>query len=294
MLFIRKILLWFLNRYAKLIKSDCIFLQIKYFLKVGHVLHLKHPKGFCEKLQWLKLYDRKDIYTNMVDKFAVKRYVSDRIGDQYVIDNYGVWDRVEEIDFDALPNQFVLKTTHAAGMSGVMVCKDKMSFDFDAAKSKLSRSLGLESFWITREWPYKNIQPRIIAERYLEDESGALIDYKVMCFNGEPKLIQLHLGRTSGVHTQDFYDVNWNKQKELNQLNCVQSNIVYSKPKCFEEMLQLSSVLSQGLPQLRVDWYVVNGQLYFGELTFYDASGFDLFVPYEKEIEIGGWIALPR
>lgn len=294
MLHIRKILLWFLNRHAKLIKSDRLFLQIKYFLKVGHFLHLKHPKGFCEKLQWLKLYDRKDIYTVMVDKFAVKEYVSNKIGDKYVIENYGVWDRTDDIDFDALPNQFVLKTTHAAGMSGVVVCKDKASFDFSNAKNKLSRSLGLESFWKTREWPYKDIQPRIIAERYLEDESGALNDYKVMCFNGEAKLIQLHMGRARGIHTQDFYDVNWNKLNDLDQLDCVQSDIVYPKPKCLEEMLALSNVLSKGLPQLRVDWYVVDGQLFFGELTFYDASGYDLFIPYEKEIEIGRWITLPR
>lgn len=281
-----------LNRHAALIKSDSLYLKIKFRLLTGHRLNLHNPKGFCEKLQWLKINDRKEIYTNMVDKYSVKSYVSEKIGAKYVIDNYGVWDGVDDIDFNSLPNQFVLKTTHAAGMSGVVVCKDKSSFDFEVAKNKLSKSMRSESFWITREWPYKNIKPRIIAERYMEDESGALNDYKVMCFNGTPKYIQLHLGRTNGIHTQDIYDVNWNKQIDLDQLGCVQSDIVYPKPKCLEEMLRLSSILSQGLPQLRVDWYVVNGQLFFGELTFFDASGFDLFIPYEKELEIGSWILL--
>lgn len=274
--------------------SDELYLKIKFRLIVGHRLELKNPKGFCEKLQWLKLYARRPEYTSMVDKNLVKEYVSSKIGKKYIVPNLGVWDKPEEIDFSLLPNQFVLKTTHAAGSSGVIICKNKDSFDIVGAKQKLEQSLGCNNFIITREWPYKNVERKIIAEQYLEDESGQLRDYKVMCFDGEPKIIQVHMGRLNGVHTQDLYDTEWHLLSDLNQVGCVVSGMELKKPVCFDEMIECSRKLSQDIPHVRVDWYIVNGRLYFGELTFYDASGFEPFIPKERELEIGSWITLPN
>ena len=286
-------LIHYLNIYATCFKSDKLYLKIRYFLMTGRKLNLKNPKGFCEKLQWLKINDRNPYYTKLVDKYLVKEEIAKTIGEEYVVKNFGVWNTIEDINFSQLPESFVLKTTHAAGASGVLICKDKQDFDIDLAKTKLSHSLGVLSFPITREWPYKNIVPRIIAEEYLEDETGSLRDFKVMCFNGVPKLIQVHLGRFDGLHTQDFYDASWNKLEDLNQDYCIVSPVKVPKPKCLDEMLRFSSKLSRNIPHVRVDWYIVKDKLYFGEMTFFDASGYDLFIPYSKEIEIGSWIKLP-
>ena len=279
-------LIHYLNSYATLFKSDKLYLKIRYYLMTGKRLNLDTPKGFCEKLQWLKINDRNPYYTKLVDKYLVKEEIAKIIGYEYVVKNLGIWDTIEELNLSQLPKSFVLKTTHAAGASGVLICKNKQEFDFTEAKKKISHSLGVSSFPITREWPYKNIVPRIIAEEYLEDETGALRDFKVMCFNGVPKLIQVHLGRFNGMHTQDFYDVSWNKLEDLNQDYCVISNVKIPKPQCLDEMLQLSCKLSSGIPHVRVDWYIVKDKLYFGEMTFFDASGYDLFIPYS-------WIKLP-
>ena len=287
-------LLRYLNKYSSLIKSDKLFLSLKFWLVTGKRLNLNNPKGFCEKLQWLKLYDSKPLYTQMVDKYAVKAIIKEAIGEEYVIPTFGSWQKPEDIEWDSLPTQFVLKTNHAGGSLGVVICKDKTSFNKEAAIKKLNESLQLDSYSIIREWPYKNIKRLVFAEQYMEDDSGDLRDYKVMCFGGEPKLIQVHLGRGIGYHTQDFYDINWVKLPNLNQTGCITSDIDTPKPKCLVEMLELSRKLSAGLPQLRVDWYIVNDQLYFGENTFYDASGLDVFIPYEKELEIGSWIKLPH
>ncbi len=289
----RPTLLRYLNRYASYIKDDKTYIKFKFWLATGHRLNLKNPKGFCQKLQWLKLYDRKPIYTQMVDKYAVKQIIRDTIGEKYVIPTIGVWEKPEDIDWDGLPSQFVLKTNHAGGSLGVVVCKDKANFNKTVAIKKLNESLALDSYSIIREWPYKDVKRLVFAEKYMEDESGELRDFKVMCFGGEPKIVQVHLGRSEGCHTQDLYDTNWNKLERLNQVGCEISNVFTPKPVCFDEMLELSRVLSKGLPQLRVDWYIVNGQLYFGEDTFYDASGLDEFIPYDKELEIGTWIQLP-
>ena len=290
----RPILLRYLNKYASHIKSDKLYIHIKYWLSTGKKLNLNNPKGFCEKLQWLKLYDRKSFYTLMVDKYLVKQFISDKIGEKYLIPTIGVWSNIEEIDWAKLPSQFVLKTNHAGGSLGVVICKDKSLLDKKAALDKLKTSLDLDSYSIIREWPYKNIKRLIFAESYMEDETGELRDYKVMCFNGEPKLIQVHIGRNNQLHTQDFYDIYWNKVENLNQVGCCTSTIKTPKPICLDEMLELSTKISKNIPQLRVDWYIVNGKLFFGECTFFDASGLELFLPSEKEIEIGSWITLPE
>ena len=270
------------------------FLKRMFKAQLGYELNLENPKTFNEKLQWLKLHDRKPIYTTMVDKYLAKKYVADIIGEKYIIPTLGVWDRFEDIDFDALPNQFVLKCTHDS--HGVVICKDKSKLDIPAAKKLLSSHLKRNYYYRFREWPYKDVVPRIIAEKYMEDEYGERIrDYKVMCFNGEPKLIELHRGRNTDHQTQDFYDTNW-KKTVISQAGTARYQVTEEPvpaPDSLPEMLKLSRTLSKGLPHIRVDWYSIKGDLYFGELTFYDGSG---FVPWDNpkdDLMLGSWIRLP-
>lgn len=266
---------------------DKLYLKIKYRLILRQKLDLNKPKTFNEKLQWLKLYDRKPEYTTYVDKYAVREYISKTLGKEYLIPLLGVWDDPEEINFDALPNQFVLKCNHNSGL-GMCICTDKSKLDIEKTKKELKKGLKQNYYWSGREWPYKNVKPCIIAEQYMVDESGyELKDYKVLCFSGQPELIQIHRGRF-GDHTQDFYDTNWNKLDITQGLPL--SDVTLEKPAFLEEMLSLSRALSAGIPHLRVDWYYVDGQLYFGELTFFDASGFDAFEPDEINNKLGDLI----
>ncbi len=268
---------------------DKLYLQLMALQAWGHRINFDNPRTFNEKLQWLKLYDRNPLYSRMVDKYEVRGYISEKLGEEYLIPLVGgPWNSVDEIDLDALPEQFVLKSTHDSG--GVVICRDKASFDFEAAKRYLAKRLKRNFYWSGREWPYKNVQPRIIAEKYMVDESGTeLKDYKVMCFNGEPKLIQVHRGRFVN-HTQDFYDAQW-KLQNITQY-CATSDQPMEKPEFLEEMLQLCRVVTKGIPQVRSDWYHANGRMYFGELTFFDAAGFDDFQPEEWNTIIGDWIDL--
>lgn len=271
---------------------DRLFIDLQYFHSLHRFPNWRNPKYYTEKLQWIKLYDRNPKYSIMVDKFAVKDFVKETLGEKYIIPTIGVWNSVEEIPWNQLPAQFVLKTTHGGGGNGVVICRDISSFDQKEASRRLASNLSHNTYLYGREWPYKNVPHRILAEKYMEDETGELRDYKVMCFSGEPKLIQIHIGRYKGQHTQDFYDIKWNKLSDLNQVGCVCSSFVAPKPLCLDEMLNCSRILSAGIPHVRVDWYVVEGQLFFGELTFFDASGYDPFIPKEKDQEIGSWISL--
>ncbi len=282
---------FFVNRAHGLNKhmGDEAFLRHLFHAKTGRELNLDAPRTFNEKLQWLKLHDRQEIYTTMADKYLVKQLVADKIGAEYVIPLIGVWDDVDAIDFDALPEQFVLKCTHDS--HGLVICRDKSKLDILAAKEKLRTALSRNFFYISREWPYKNIKPRIIAEQYMEDETGELRDYKVLCFDGLPKLIELHQGRFSSLHYQDFYDTQWRKTT-IQQLGETPHPGIAEKPPCLEEMLRLSAELSAGIPHIRVDWYNVNGKLYFGEFTFYDASGFDMFCDDQDDLQLGSWITM--
>lgn len=267
---------------------DDLYLERIYKARTGRTLDLQSPKSFNEKLQWLKLHDRNPAYCQMVDKYEVKKYVSERIGSDYIIPSYGVWDLFDQIDFDALPGQFVLKCTHDSG--GLVICKDKNTFDRNKAKKKIERSLKRNYFYQSREWPYKDLKPRVLAEKYMVDESGTeLKDYKVLCFDGQPKLIELHQGRFTGTHYQDFYDTEWNKLT-MSQFGEKAYPEDAPRPACFSEMLELSAKLSNDIPHVRVDWYIIHGKLYFGELTFYDASGFDLFQEEKDDLLLGSWI----
>ncbi len=275
-----------------LFPNDRFYLKLIYFLEMGKRLNLKDPKRFSEKLQWLKLYDRKPEYTTMVDKYAVKNWVADRIGGEYIIPTLGVWDCPEEINFDNLPNQFVLKTTHGGGGGGVVICKDKVTFDNNAVIVKLNRSLKSDIYRAYREWPYKNVPKRIIAETYIEETSEhGLIDYKVFCFNGIPKLIKVNYD-VNIDYKSNWYTTSWTYIKGTTVNDPSHEEIEIEKPEILEELLEKASVLSKGIPFARVDFYIIANRLKFGELTLYPGSGFEKFSPQSFDYELGSWIIL--
>lgn len=275
--------------------SDKTYINLMFQYRIGTKINWDNPQSFNEKLQWLKLYDRRPEYHDMVDKYEAKLFVSSQIGEQYIIPTLGVWDRVEDIDFELLPDSFVLKCTHDSG--SIVLCPDKKQLNKEDAFMKLNRGLNKDMFYWGREWPYVGLKRRIIAEKYMRDESGDdLKDYKVLCFNGEPKLIELHQQRNTVNQTQDYYDTNW-KLTEITQNSThtyKESKKAIKKPKTLEEMLALSAKLSQGIPQLRVDWYSIHDHLFFGELTFFDGSGFEPYDKYEDDLMLGSWITLPN
>lgn len=279
------------------ILPDKFYLAILFRINMGYWMSFKHPKTFSEKIQWLKLYNRCEEYTKMVDKNAVKDYVSSIIGKEYIIPTLGIWDRPEDIDWNQLPNQFVLKTTHSGGSTGVIICRDKTQFDTTLAISKLKKSLKTNTFLETREWPYKNVPRRILAEKYMESkepsaEINDLLDYKVFCFNGEPKVIQIDYNRFHG-HLRNLYTINWER------INATigyptDMNRDFKKPRVLEEMLTVSRKLSKGIPHVRIDMYIIDDKIYFGEMTFYHGSGYEKTSPKEFNLELGDWLVLPK
>lgn len=287
----RKLAVYLLFQIAPIL-TDKFFLKILFKLRMGYQLDLDNPKTYNEKLQWLKLHNRKPEYTKMVDKVGAKEYVANIIGEEYIIPTIGVWDRVEDIDWDALPNQFVLKCTHDSG--GIVICPDKSKLDIRAAKKMLKWGLRRNFYAQNREWPYKNVKHRIIGEQYMVDESGyELKDYKWFCFDGEPKALFIATDR--GVETEetkfDFFDADFNHLPFTNGHPNSPRPIL--KPQGFEKMKELAAKLSQGQPHLRVDFYDINGKIYFGELTFYHWSGTTPFEPIEWDYKFGEWIKLP-
>lgn len=273
--------------------SDKQYTKLQYRVVTGHKLNLKNPKNYNEKLQWLKLYDRKPVYTTIVDKFAVKGYVRDIIGEQYIIKTIGVWDRFDDIEFDKLPDQFVLKTTHGGGNTGVVICRDKKTIDVKRAKSILEKSLKRDAYKVSREWPYKNVPRRIIAEEYMEDsKTGELRDYKFFCFDGEPKALFVASERQKKEEPCfDFFDTEYNHL----DLRCSHplAEVAPEKPESFDKMLELSRKLSAGFPHVRVDLYEINGKPYFGELTLYHWEGLMPFYPESWNDTFGNWLKLP-
>lgn len=273
--------------------SDEEYLKKRYRISFGKELNLDAPKTFNEKVQWLKLNDHKPIYTDMVDKYEAKKYVAERIGEQYIIPTLGVWEHFDDIDFDNLPNQFVLKCTHDSG--GLVIVKDKSKLDKKKARKRIEKCLKTEYFYHGREWAYKNVKPRIIAEVYMEDkETSELRDYKFFAFNGETKALFVASERQkAGTEVKfDFFDMNYEHLPLVN--GHPNADVPPAKPKCFEEMADLAAKLSEGIPQLRVDFYEVNGKVYFGELTFAHFSGMVPFEPEEWDYTFGSWITLPE
>lgn len=271
--------------------SDKWYLMGFYFLVTGKLLKLKDPQTFGEKIQWLKLYDHQPEYTMMADKYAVKDYVAGIIGQEHIIPTLGVWDRPEDIDFDALPQQFVLKTTHGGGSCGVIICKDKSDFDANTAVKKLHEAMSQNIYAGAREWVYKNIKPRIIADKYLEEADGELKDYKIFTFSGEPKIIELDFNRFKR-HQRNLYDFNWNILNATIEYPSDPKHY-FEKPEVLDQLYELSKKLSKGIPFLRTDFYIVNSHIYFGELTFYPDSGFGLVRPRDFDYEMGRWLHLP-
>ena len=258
---------------------------------MGYPLDLENPKTFSEKLQWLKVNYRDPIQTVMVDKYEAKNFIAQRVGEQYIIRTLAVWDSVEDIDFDALPNQFVLKCTHDSG--GIVICKDKSSFDREAAKAKLSTSLQRDYSRIAREWPYKDVPRRIIAEEYLSElGSNEILDYKMYCFHGKPKLTVVCSDRFSKTGTRmNFYDIDW-KPMGIHFGHYPPLSTEFPKPATYEEMKRLTAELSKDCPFLRVDFYEIKGRLYIGELTFFPGAGLEQFCPMTKDYELGEWLHL--
>ena len=273
---------------------DATYLKLLYRFKMGHRLDLNNPQTFTEKLQWLKLYNRKPEYTKMVDKYAVKEYVAKKIGEEYIIPTLGVWDKPEDIDWDSLPNQFVLKTTHGGGGGGVVICKDKTTFDKASAIAKLKESMASDIYSGLREWPYKNVPKRIIAEKFMAPEKSPapkdLLDFKFFCFNGEPKF--LYVSDTPS-HSLTFLNTDWTIT-DFGRDDYHPLNKIPEKPENLEEMLTIASKLSAGIPHVRVDLYNIDKHIFFGELTLFTGSGFIPFNPKEFDGKLGDLLTLPN
>jgi hypothetical protein len=269
---------------------DKWYVKLQYHCFFEKPLNLESPKTFNEKLLWMKLYDHRPEYTTMVDKYAVKQYVADIIGKEYIIPTLGVWDKPEDIEWEKMPKQFVVKCTHDSG--GLVICRDKSKLDKDAAIKKLRASLNRNYYKSSREWPYKNVPHRIIAEKYMEDSSvGELPDYKFFCFDGEVKALFIGTERGSGDVKFDYYDADFN-HLDLIQMHPMSGKDL-PKPDNFEKMKELASKLSKGIPHVRVDFYNINGAIYFGEMTFYHHGGVVPFHPESWDYTFGSWIKLP-
>lgn len=272
---------------------DCEFLRKKYEAQFGEKLNLENPRRFNEKLQWLKLYDRKPEYSVMADKYLVKDYVAGIIGEQYIIPTIAVWDDAEKVDFRILPDQFVLKCNHNSGL-GMCICQNKEALDIKKVKEKLAKGLKQNYYLSNREWPYKNIERKIIAEQYMQDGTKGLTDYKVHNFNGIPQFILVCKDRfkDSGL-TEDFYTSEWNHM-EVKRPNCTNSKVVMKRPEELDEILELSKKLSKGIPFVRTDFYIINHQVYFSEMTFYPAAGFEKYEPDKWDFVFGDYLTLPK
>ena len=268
--------------------TDESFIKYEYLFETGKRLDLANPLTFNEKLQWLKLHDIHPEYTIMADKYCAKNYVSSIIGESYLIPTIGVWESFDDIDFSKLPDQFVIKTTHDSG--GVVIIKDKKR-DLCNARKVIEKSLRHNYFYEHREYPYKDIQPRIIAEKYMVDESGTeLKDYKIFCFYGEPRIVQVDYDRFID-HKRNLYDIAWNRLPFTLKFPTDRKREI-PKPEGLGEMLDVAKKLSKGIPHVRVDLYHINGKIYFGELTFFHGSGFEKFTPEEWNKILGNWIQL--
>lgn len=287
-----QLLLMKLDKVGLIRLTDKKYLEYRFLSEMGYKLNLKNPQTFNEKLQWLKLYDRNPEYTKMVDKYEVREYIKEKIGEEYLIPLIGVYDKFDDIDFDKLPNQFVIKCNHDSG--GLIICKDKNRLDIETARKKINRSLKTNYYYSGREWPYKNVKPRIIIEKYMEDSNKSdLIDYKLFCFNGIPKIVLVCSERFSSSNMcETWFDMNWKLIDMTESGHRVDSTI--SKPKQLKKMVELSKKLSKNIPFIRVDWYEIGDKLYFGELTFYPASGFEKFEPKEWNKKIGDMLSIDK
>ena len=270
--------------------KDETYLRMCYRIFMGEKLNLYQPKTFNEKMQWLKINSRKPEYSNYVDKYKVREHVRNLIGEKYLIPIVGVYENFEEIKFEDLPSKFVLKCTHDSG--SVIICKDKDKFDIKKYKKKVKKLLKRNYYYIGREWPYKNVKPRIIIEKYLQDDkSEELNDYKIFCFNGKAYMILVCSNRKKNDKNTDFFDINWNKMNLTREYHENSKHII-EKPRNLKKMIEIAELLSKDMYFMRVDLYEINGRIYFGELTFFPSSGFEGFNPKEWDIKLGNMIKL--
>lgn len=264
--------------------SPVLNILVTYRVKGISKLNIKKPITYNEKIQWQKAYDHNPLYPILADKLAVREYVKERAGEQYLIPLLGSWSRFEDIDFQQLPSEFVLKCNHDC--ASVIICHDKSKFDMDAARNKLNLALKRNYFYPYAEWQYKDIKPCIIAEQFMHDEGrNDLSDYKIQCFDGIPYCCRIDVGRF-GDHRRNIYDIHWNLLP-WQKGHYKNTDLPIEKPEAFEEMIEVASKLSHGLRQVRVDLYLVNNQVYFGEMTFTSGGGFEVFVPNEYDKIIG-------
>lgn len=273
--------------------DDKEYLRKIFRRQVGYEMNLETPKTFNEKLQWLKLYDRRPEYTVLSDKYTAKEYVAEKIGKEYVIPTLGIWDTVDEVDLNRLPDRFVIKCTHDSG--SVMVVRDKQGFDWENAKKQLAERLRRNYYWAEREYGYKNVKPRILAEAYLDSggEAGA-IDYKFYCFHGEPKFLYLSQGLEDHATAKiSFVNMDWTKM-EMHRSDFEEFKELPKKPEAFDKMVELAKILSEKFPFVRTDFYENNGKVYFGEMTFYPGGGLTAFSPEEWDRHLGDWIDLTK
>lgn len=290
---VKKILIRIFRLFRTMI-SDELFVKILYYLHMGKKLDLVNPQTMNEKLQWLKLYDRNPKYHEMVDKILAKEYIRKLVGAQYIIPTLGQWNSFDEIDFDSLPNQFVLKTNHSGGNMGVVICRDKATFDKKTARKRLEKSLKNDIYKSYVEWPYKDIKKCIFAEELLEDNEGDLVDYKFYCFDGYVDAVLTCSDRQSGDTKFYFFDRNWELKRYNKRGKTAPVGFTIPRPKNIDKMFDLAAKISKGIPHLRVDLYNVDGKIYFGEMTFFTASGFDDNRLPETDLYFGSLIQLPK
>lgn len=290
--FIQKSIAWAGSRKLFNFISDDIYLRLMFWARLDQKLDLSNPTTLNEKIQWLKINDKNHGYCEIVDKYAVRKYISDTLGEDYLIPLVGgPWSSFEQIDINSLPKQFVIKTTHDSG--GVVVCKDKDKIDLKETRKKLDNSLKNNYYWAGREYPYKFIKPQIIAEEYMVDESQIeLKDYKILCFNGQPDNIMICTGRASGHAEYYHFDLKWNFLPLNYGDNKLPARFTMPKPKCLDEMIKIAKKLSEGYKLIRVDLYEANGRVYFGELTLYPDSGFDTDILYSTDSYFGSRLVL--
>ncbi len=279
--------------YYKYCISDVNLIRKEFKEEVGREVNLEDPVRFNDKLQWLKLNWYDPLATKCADKYEVREIIEDKIGKEYLNELYEVYESVDEIDLNKLPNSFVLKGTHGSGFN--IVCKDKNKMDWDIEFRKMRRWLRINYYWQNREWVYRDIKPRIVCEKFLieDDKCSSLTDYKFFCFSGKPMYCQVIRGRNDN-ETIDFYDVEWNHMPFTGLRSLPNSDKSYTKPEKYEEMLELAKKLSGRFPFVRVDFYYVKGKIYFGELTFFPLSGFGKFEPEEWDVKIGNLLKLPK
>lgn len=286
---------------------DAPFVMLAYNSRMGKKLNLQNPQTFNEKLQWLKLYDRRPEYTMMVDKYKVRDYIAEKLGEEYLIPLLGVWDDPNDIDFDALPNQFVLKCNHNSGL-GMCICKDKSKLDIEKVKEELRKGLKQDYYLTGREWPYKDVPRKIICEKFMVDHSDremsdneentsgkddGLNDYKFMCFNGKVLCSFVCSDRFGNEGLKvTFFDKDWNVLPF--ERHYPKSPKSIPKPINYEKMIEFSERLAEGIPFVRTDFYEIDRKLYFGEITFFPGSGFEEFTPEAADEELGSWIKLPE